>query len=56
MRVRVVIYQEGRFWVAQALGPDVSSFGDSPWEARQAIREALELYFEDGEEVEVRSD
>jgi predicted RNase H-like HicB family nuclease len=26
---------------------EVSSFGDTPDEARAAIREALELYFED---------
>jgi predicted RNase H-like HicB family nuclease len=41
--VDVVIYREGRFWVAQALNVDVSSFGESLDEARAAIREALKL-------------
>ncbi len=52
--IPVVIYREEQLWVAQALSVDVSSFGDSPEEARKAIREALELYFEDGDEVDVR--
>ena len=45
--IEVVFYREGDQWVAQALNVDVSSFGDSFDEARSAIREALELYFED---------
>ncbi|MBI4200569.1 MAG: type II toxin-antitoxin system HicB family antitoxin [Chloroflexi bacterium] len=51
--VEVVFYREGKTWVAQALNVDVSSFGDTRGEARAAIKEALELYFEDasGEEV-----
>ena len=44
--MEVVIYQEGDQWVAQALNVDVSSFGDTVDEARAAIQEALELYFE----------
>jgi predicted RNase H-like HicB family nuclease len=51
--IQVVIYREDTFWVAQALNVDVSSFGATPDAARAAIREALELYFED-EEVEVQ--
>jgi predicted RNase H-like HicB family nuclease len=45
--IEVVIYQEDDQWVAQALNVDVSSFGDTVEEARAAIQEALELYFED---------
>ena len=45
--IEVVLYREGAAWVAQALNVDVSSFGDSREEAREAIQEALELYFED---------
>jgi len=45
--IEVVIYQEDDQWVAQALNVEVSSFGATPEEARAAIREALELYFED---------
>lgn len=51
--IEVVIYREGEQWVAQALNVDVSSFGDTPDEARAALREALELYFEDAPDVEV---
>lgn len=51
--IEVVIYQEGDQWVAQALNVEVSSFGATPEEARAAIQEALELYFEDAPESEV---
>lgn len=51
--IDVVIYREGDRWVAQALNVDVSSFGDTPEEARAAIQEALELYFEDMPDAEV---
>jgi predicted RNase H-like HicB family nuclease len=52
--IEIVIYREDDAWVAQALNVDVSSFADSPEEARAAILEALELYFEDAPDVEVR--
>ncbi len=52
--IDVVIYREGQHWVANALNVDVSSFGDTPDEARAAIREALELYFEDDTATEIR--
>ncbi|MGI8549553.1 MAG: type II toxin-antitoxin system HicB family antitoxin [Dehalococcoidia bacterium] len=51
--IDVVIYREGEQWVAQALNVEVSTFGGSPEEARSAIREALELYFEEEPEIEV---
>ena len=51
--IEVVFYRDGKTWVAQALNVDVSSFGDTREEARGAITEALELYFEDapGQEI-----
>ena len=51
--IKVVFYRDGKTWVAQALNVDVSSFGDTRQEARAAIKEALELYFEDstGQEI-----
>lgn len=52
-RIEVVIYREGPHWVAQALNVDVSSFGKTHEEARDAIKEALELYFEGAPEAEV---
>ncbi|MBN2207861.1 MAG: type II toxin-antitoxin system HicB family antitoxin [Candidatus Coatesbacteria bacterium] len=45
--IDVVFYREGRYWVAQTLNVDVSSFGNTLEEARAAVIEALELYFED---------
>lgn len=52
--IEAVIYREGRHWVAQALGVEVSSFGDSPESARAALQEALELYFEEQPEESPR--
>ncbi|MBI2164802.1 MAG: type II toxin-antitoxin system HicB family antitoxin [Chloroflexi bacterium] len=51
--IEVVFYREGKAWVAQALNVDVSSFGDTREEARKAIKEALELYFDDAPQAEV---
>jgi predicted RNase H-like HicB family nuclease len=51
--IDVVIYREGDQWVAQALNVDISSFGDSAEDARAAITEALELYFEDAGDADV---
>lgn len=52
--IDVVIYREGEQWVATALNVEVSSFGDTPDDARAAIKEALELYFEDEEAPVIR--
>jgi predicted RNase H-like HicB family nuclease len=43
----VAFYREGEQWVAQALNVEVSTFGSSLDEAKAAIQEALELYFDD---------
>jgi predicted RNase H-like HicB family nuclease len=51
--IEVVFFREGAQWVARALNVEVSSFGDSLDEARAAIREALELYFDDEQAIEV---
>lgn len=42
-----VVYREGKYYVAQCLNVDVSSFGKSEEEALSNLKEALELYFED---------
>jgi predicted RNase H-like HicB family nuclease len=47
--IPVLFYKEGEQWVAQAVGVEVSSFGDTFEDATAAITEALELYFEDQE-------
>jgi predicted RNase H-like HicB family nuclease len=41
------IYREDEFYVAQCLNVDVSSFDQTRAEALAALREAVELYFED---------
>ncbi len=51
--IQVVFYKEGRYWVAQALNVEVSSFGETREEARQAIKEALHLYFSDSDSEEM---
>jgi predicted RNase H-like HicB family nuclease len=47
MTLKYIIYREGKYYVAQCLNVDVSSFGNSIEEARNNLKEALELYFED---------
>ena len=42
-----VIWREGKYYVAQCLNVDVSSFGKTKREALKNLEEALELYFED---------
>ena len=40
------ISKEGKYYVAQYLNVDVSSFGNSKEEALENLQEAVELYFE----------
>jgi predicted RNase H-like HicB family nuclease len=42
-----IIYKEGKYYVAQCLNVDVSSFGKTRVEALDNLQEALELYFEE---------
>ncbi len=42
-----VVWKEGKYYVAQCLNVDVSSFGKTKKEALENISEALELYVED---------
>ncbi len=49
LSVNIVIWKEGKFFVAQCLNTSVSSFGKTKNEALQNIHEALELYFEDND-------
>ena len=41
-----VIWKEGKFYVAQCLNVDISSFGKTKKEALVNLDEALELYFQ----------
>ena len=42
-----IVWKEGKFFVAQCLNVEVSSFGETKEEALQNLSEALTLYFED---------
>jgi len=41
-----IVWKEGKYYVAQCLNIDVSSFGKTKKEALENLKEALELYFE----------
>ena len=47
LNLKNVIWKEGKYYVAQCLNVDVSSFGNTKKEALKNLDEALELYFED---------
>jgi len=49
MTLHYVDYKEGLHYVTRCLNVEVSSFGDSSAAAVAALKEALELYFEDGQ-------
>ena len=53
LKLQSVVYQEAKYWVAQCLNVDVSSFGESEDEALVNLREALELYFEDIDQPQI---
>lgn len=44
-----VVWKEGKYYVAQCLNVDVSSFGKTRRGALKNLEEALGLYVEDGE-------
>lgn len=45
--LKVTVWKEGEYYVAQCLNVDISSFGKTKKEALCNLNEALELYFED---------
>ena len=45
---KYIVYKEGKYFVSQCLNIDVSSFGETMDEAVQNLKEALELYYENG--------
>ena len=47
INVKNVIWKEGKYYVAQCLNVDISSFGTTKKEALANLDEALEHYFED---------
>lgn len=54
LNLKNILWKEGKYYVAQCLNVDVSSFGKTKTEALKNIKEALDLYFEDAKASEVR--
>lgn len=54
-QLNTVVWKEGRYYVAQCLNIDVSSFGKTKREAMKNIDDALNLYFEDSSPRTIRS-
>ena len=47
INLKNVVWKEGKYYVAQCLNVDISSFGETKKEALANLNEAVELYFED---------
>ena len=53
MHLKNVAWKEGKYYVAQCLNVEVSSFGERKEEALKNLEEALSLYFEDNENPDI---
>ena len=51
LQLKNIVWKEGRYYVAQCLNVDVSSFGKTKKEASMNLREAIELYFEGAKSI-----
>ncbi len=49
-----VVWKEGKYYVAQCLNIDISSFGESREEALTNLDEAINLYLEDDHGVAIQ--
>ena len=47
LNLKNVVWKEGKYYVAQCLNVDVSSFGRTKREAIANLNEALDLYFDE---------
>ena len=48
---KYIVYKEDDYYVSQCLNIDVSSFGSNVQEAIDNLKEAVELYFDDNDEI-----
>jgi len=48
---KYIVYKEDDYYVSQCLNVDVSSFGANVQEAIDNLKEAVELYFDDNDEI-----
>ena len=53
MHLKNVVWKEGKYYVAQCLNVEVSSFGERKDGALKNLQEALALYFEENDELEL---
>jgi len=51
MNFKNIVWKESKYYVAQCLNVDVSSFGTTKKEALVNLQEALALYFEDNKNL-----
>ena len=51
--LKYIIYKEGDYYVSQCLNVDISSFGNNVQEAIDNLKEAVELYFEGNDNINV---
>ncbi|PIQ29914.1 MAG: HicB family protein [Bacteroidetes bacterium CG18_big_fil_WC_8_21_14_2_50_41_14] len=49
--LKYILYREGDYYVSQCLNVEVSSFGTTVQESIDNLKEAVELYFEDNDEI-----
>lgn len=54
IELKNIVWKEGKYYVAQCLNIDVSSFGKTKKEALKNLEEALELYFKDGKKLKIQ--
>jgi predicted RNase H-like HicB family nuclease len=52
--LKYIIYREGDYYVSKCLNVEVASFGSTIDEALANLKEAVELYFDDGEFIVTR--
>lgn len=53
LNLKNIVWKEGKYYVAQCLNVDVSSFGETKKSALKNLAEALELYFESARRLKV---
>jgi len=47
--IKYIVYKEDKYYISQSLNVDVSSFGKTIEEAKENLKEALDLYFEEND-------
>ena len=50
-----VVWKEGSYFVAQCLNIDISSFGETREEALENLDEAINLYLEDEQNLDIQN-